>query len=323
MIANLLLLTGEDSYRLGARSRLYREKFVEKYPDGEVTFFTGENTFLELENTILTPNLFGGKRMAVCEGFWDAEKFETAQKADFFKRLPDFADQSTLMVLLPKVDKRLKFSKFLLSEAKTETFDLLDENQALEWVTKHAQKIGGKIDYNAARFLIQRCGINLWNLSQEIQKLSFAGDGEITKDLIEKLTLPHPQMEIWDFTEKLSRQDAPGAIAKFRTLLQMGQTPHQIFPMIQREIRIHAQLRAGLDQNLSAKEIATAAKLHPFVVSKTLSLTKNFSAEKIKDMYEMLFVIDKKLKTGAIYGTTNDMNEFELEIEKFILQICR
>lgn len=323
MISNLLLLTGEDSYRLFERSRLYQKKFQEKYEGGEIDRFGENSDFHEFESAVLTPNLFGGKRMLVCEDFWNADRFEQAQKSGFFDRLPDFAEQSTVLVILPKIDKRLKFSKFFLGNAKVESFEPLDENEILRWIEKHAQKHASSIGRSEAQSLMRRCGTDLWNLSSEIQKLALISDGKITATDIASFTIAHPQMEIWDFTEKLSRRDANGAIDKFRTLLQMGQTPHQIFPMIQREIRIHAQLRAGIDQRLSPAEIAAQTKLHPFVVKKTIGLTQNFSQEKIQTLYDILFTIDKKLKTGGLYGTSTDTEEFELEIERFILTACQ
>ena len=92
--------------------------------------------------------------------------------------------------------------------------------------------------------------------------------------------------------------------------------------MIIREIRIHAQLLSGLNQNLQAREIATATKIHPFVVNKTLPTSKNFTISQIKKLYDHLFIIDTRLKSGGITMTADDTSEFELAIEKFIIQSC-
>ena len=69
MISNLVLLTGEDSFRIKERVKFFQQKFIEKYPDGEIDFFDISSDFSSLENAVLTPNLFGGKRLVFCQSF--------------------------------------------------------------------------------------------------------------------------------------------------------------------------------------------------------------------------------------------------------------
>ncbi len=324
MIPNLFLLTGDNEFHLRERAKLYRTGFLKKYTDGELTFFENDKTLADLENLVLTPNLFGGKRMAICEDFWNAENFEKAEKTKFFETLPDFEESSIIIVIAPKLDKRLKASKYLLKNAKVEQFDLLDEMGTLRWIEEYTAKKGGKISRRNAQFLLNRCGEDLWTLSQEITKLTTLCDGrEIEQADIESLTRANPKMEIWDFLTNLSQKKSAAAIKKLRTLVETGQSIHQVFSMIQRETRIHAQLRAGLDQGMPAKPLASKCGIHPFVVQKTLPLTKNFSQAQLAQMYDALFEIERSLKTGGISTTSQDTSELELAIEKFIVKVCQ
>ncbi|MBT3349296.1 DNA polymerase III subunit delta [bacterium] len=323
MIQNLFLLTGEDDFRLRERARILRDGFGKKYPDGDLEIFETKSELRNLENLVLTPNLFGGRRLAVCDEFWNAEKFEAAEKSKFFERLPGFSETATVIALEPKLDKRTKWAKFLLAHARVENFDQLDESQLLRWIEQRTERLGGEISRSCAKFLLNRCGPNLWTLSGELGKIVMcAGEEKIDEKLITELSRPRPQLEIWDFLENVSRQNAIGAVEKFRSLLVLGQPVQMIFSMLQREIRIHAQLRAGLNQHLSAPEIAKITKLHPFVVQKTLNLSKNFSAKKIRKMYDELFEIEKRMKSGGIITSVNDAGELELAIEKFIVNLC-
>jgi DNA polymerase-3 subunit delta len=193
----------------------------------------------------------------------------------------------------------------------------------IRWIEKFTEQNNGKISRENARRLWQRCGDNLWTLSSEIKKLIFAsGSREISWENIKKSTQANPQLEIWDFLKNLSQCNAPAAIKKFRDLLTNGTPVQMIFSMIQREIRVHAQLVDGLERNLSERDIATETRLHPFVVKKTLSLSRNFSREKIIAMYDALFSIDMKIKTGGISTTSIDAGELELAVEKFIIKFC-
>lgn len=323
MIKNLVLLTGEDDYRLRERVRFYKTAFQKKYEDGEIETYDENSTFSELENAVLTRNLFGGKKLVFCENFWTPEIFEKAEKTKFFDQIEDVAGFCTVIIIESKLDKRKKSSKFLLKTAKIETFALLAENEILHWMVDFSQKKEGRLTHKNSQILLRRCGENLWNLSQEIQKLiSATEDGEITEDLILTLTIPHPKIVVWEFLEFLSKKNVQGTIERFRTLMEMGESLHQIFAMIIREVRIHAQLLSGIEQNMSSKEIATEAGLHPFVVQKTMGLSKNFSMPQIEKMYDQLLSIDQKLKTGGIFISTEDQTEFELQIEKFIISMC-
>ncbi len=331
MIPNLILLTGEDTFRLHERLRVLKKGFLQKYPDGELRIFetpqrgdghNNETALRELNDLVCTPNLFGGKRLAICENdWWNAEKFEKAEP--FFKHLPENADTSSILVVQPKLDKRTKWSKFFLDNARREEFELLDESNLLRWTEQRAEKLGSSISRKDAQFFLNRCGTNLWNLASELEKLATASDMQpISQKIIESLSPPQPQLEVWDFLEKLSRGDAQGAIQRFRSLLIMGTPIQQIFSLIQREIRVHAQLREGLDQGLLESEIAKRTKLHPFVIKKTIGCTRNFSAAKIRMLYDQLFEIEKRMKSGGIITTTSDTRPLEIAIEKFIIHCC-
>jgi DNA polymerase-3 subunit delta len=323
MITNLLLLTGPDDFRLKQRMRFYEKAFQKKYPDGEVEHLGGEKEFSDLDNAACTPNLFGGRKLLITQDFWNAEVFEQAEKAEFFEKLPSFSDNCTVIIVEPKLDKRLKFSKFLLTSSKAETFEELDEVSLLRWIEEHVKAQGGRISRANAQGLMKRCGTNLWNLSKEIEKLITSGEGEITAELIEELTLPNPSAVMWDFLEQVSKKRATSAIKQMQDLRLSGVSLHEIFSMLFREVRIHAQIRSGIEQNMEQRKIASVTKLHPFVVQKTMPLSRNFSEKQIQTMYDHLFAIDKKLKTGGISTSTDDASEFELAVEKFIIEASK
>jgi len=305
------------------RANFFRDAFRQKYLNGDTETFFKENKFSDLENSVFTQNLFGGKRLLFLENFWDSEKFELAETTQFFTQLEEQKDMCTLIVIEPKLDKRTKFSKFFLERAKTELFAPLDGPQTIRWIQNFAEKSGGKISHACAQKLLSRCGENLWHLSREIEKLIAFAEGEITEKMIFDLVLPNPQAVIWDFLASLSRRSVDSAFRRFREWIGSGISVHEVFPMLQREVRIHAQLLSGLEAGWDSKQIATATKLNPFVVQKTLPLTRNFSRQKIQIMYDELFAMEQNFKTGKIFLSTDDTSELELAVEKFILTVCR
>ena len=323
MIKNFVLLTGPDSFRRGGRKRFYVSAFKNKYPDGEVEYFDAKTDFTEVSNAVLTPNLFGGRRLLVTDSFWTPDNFERAEKEKFFEAL-DVSTDLTLISVEPTLDKRKKATKWLMKNTKCEKFEHLSEGEIISWVTQEATNHGATMGRAEAQRLLSRCGENLHNLSQETQKLTLmAEDGVITTALIEENTISNPKVVLWDFLADLSHRRSGPALKKFRDLRTSGESTHYIFSMLIREIGIHARLRACIDQKLSESEAAKATKLHPYVVKKTLPLSRKFTAPQIAGMYEALENIDRRLKTGGISISTDDQLEFEIAIEQFILKFCR
>ena len=323
MIKNLLFLVGPDGYRLRQEKKALCQKFREKYPASQIQELTAEDTFSSLQNLVSTPSLFNEKVLILCTEFWNADKFEQAEVADFFTKLEKMSSLVTLLNVSEVPDRRLKFNKFLLKNSRLTEFKYLDKLSTINWTQKYAEKNQGKISRKNAETLLIRCGSQTWTLSREIKKLiSAAENGEITTQNILSLTTAKPQIDIWKFTEAMSSANRSKALQCLNDLLAKGESIHYVLSMIFREIRILSLLRFGLDKKLPFKSIISATGLHPFVVSKSLPLAKNFSREKIYYSYKTLLALDKKIKTGMLMLSTYDSRELKMEIEKFIISLC-
>lgn len=322
MPANLLFLTGEDDFRLRERLSFYRKGFAQKYPNGSLEEIDEGITWEDFEARCLTPSLFGEKRLFICEGFFQPDIFEKAQKKDFFKTLESLSEISTVLVAEPKPDKRQKWVKEFLKEAKHESFDPMDTSQVLSWIQEYAQKNQIHISPDVLRFFVGRCGENLWNACKELDKLKhFRMNEAVTKEDVIALTLPHPEQQIWDFLAALGKNDTSKSLKMFEELIQQGESVYQILAMVMREIRIYAQLRAGLDEGMGESQIVSTTKLHPFVVKKTMSAVRPMSMKQIQTWYQKLYEIDKGIKTGGFSSTTDDTSEIELALEQMIVSM--
>ena len=321
MIANLIWLTGTDDFHLSARKRAYLKGFRQKYPNGEIHFFGAEDFLHELENAIFTPSLFGEKRMAVCENFWSADVFAAAEKNNFFQKLPDFADYSVLILIDSAPDRRLKMNQFLEKNAKREKFDPKSEFEIRDWICQRVESRDRKISTQNARFLLERCGGNLWNLDSEIAKLSTFCDAEITEKSIRELTMPHPEAVIWGFLDEVSAGKTSAALKSLQTLLACDHSPHQILAMIMRQVGIFAQVFAAVQKKMPPKEVAQKCKMAPFVAQKMCSNINRFPAPKIQKLFDSLFALDRDLKNSTISITAADSSELVLRLERFVLEV--
>jgi DNA polymerase-3 subunit delta len=81
---------------------------------------------------------------------------------------------------------------------------------------------------------------------------------------------------------------------------RLGEEDGKLFGLILWQFRILVNLRSlfEAEDNLTADQMAKKLGLHPFVVKKNLALVKRMSLVRLKEIYEMLLDIDKKIKTG-------------------------
>jgi len=99
---------------------------------------------------------------------------------------------------------------------------------------------------------------------------------------------------IFPFLDALGRKDEARAFLELDRLLQQGREPIYILTMIVYHLRNTA--RVLFDPQESKKV------LHPFVYKKTVAQAKNFSTEKIVQLYDRAFRSDLALKTSTQDG---------------------
>jgi DNA polymerase III delta subunit len=108
------------------------------------------------------------------------------------------------------------------------------------------------------------------------------------KIVINKLT---PSSSIFNFLDSLFTRNRRSTYQELRKLLINDEDPFHIFSMIVYGIRNLAYVKL---------ESPMAAKMAPFVKSKTVRQSSNFSAANLLELYKEVYLIDKNLKTGLI-----------------------
>jgi DNA polymerase-3 subunit delta len=68
--------------------------------------------------------------------------------------------------------------------------------------------------------------------------------------------------------------------------------------MVVYQFRTMLKIADLFDKKMSSSQIASKAKIHPFVVSKTLPLLRNFTLDKLKKNYQKIAKLDYEMKSG-------------------------
>lgn len=326
----IIFLYGEDTYRSRQKLKEIKGRFLREVdPDGSsIIAVDGENATMEKINEMIgAPSLFTKKRMIIIERLF-ASKGKTIfdQLYDYFqqssslfkdsgtKKKGTVGDGDNIIVFWDDIaGKQIannKFWRFLSKQRYTQNFKILSNTEATNWIKKEVKARGAKIKHQAAFSLTSLLGSNLWQLSNEINKLIsykqsqqkelLAGNKDIIIEVedVEKLVRGNFNENIFALTDAVSNKRKSLAIKLFEQEIEAGTTESHLIFMVIRQFRILLQVRQSLDKGHTARKIISQLGLHPFVVQKCLAQVRNFSLPTLKNILQRLIRIDKEIKSG-------------------------
>ncbi len=302
---------------------LWRREFEKKYGDFNIHVFEGEK-FTNADFCAASQSMpfLSEKKLIIIRDFLrDGNIDEQKKVAEELDEAADFCVIVFLETDMP--DARTTLFKKLKTAGILQKFEELTGQKYISWIQKSIQQQHGHIGQRESIFLSETVGPNLWQMSQEIEKLAIYANGKpIQTADIEALVTPNLSASIFKLTDAIAQKNAAICLKILKILLESGEAPLGILFMIVRQFRILIEVRACLDQKLSQVEIIQKIKLHPYVVSTSIQQSRNFPLSMLTQIYQKLLHIDSDLKSGKIKITTNDTNEMQMAIEKFITGLC-
>lgn len=320
----IYLFHGEDSYSSQQKTKLWKGEFIKKYDDLNIQILEGESLthqmFSEAVNTV--PFLTEKKLIIVNDFFRDGSTEEQKLVAEKLDNLPEYC--VIVFSEHQKADQRLSLFKKIKKTGTVNEFSYMEGYDLSRWIQQEVARKEGQISTQNASLLAQKVGPNLWQMSQEIEKLVIHADGkQITAEAIESLVSPNLSESIFNLTDAIAQKRQKQSIKTLHTLIGSGEDLMQILFMIVRHFRIMIQIKSCLEKHMSKQAIASETGLHPYVIQKTMPQAGNFSEETLARIYRALLKIDSDIKGGGIKTTTEDKSELRLAIEKLIVQMSR
>jgi len=321
---SIFLFHGEDTYSSHKKLQHWKNAFQEKYGEASnIEVYEGKELKIPIFNTNLeTLPFLCDKRMIIIKNYLKSAKAEDQKKvAKIIERTPDFVILIFQEDETP--DKRLSLYKKLKKIGKEEEFKNMTPAQLTQWILKEAKTREFIISPTVANYLSQHCGNELWRISSELEKIGvFAGENPITQAIIDDQVTPSLSASIFKLTDLLSERNSKESLKILQILKDSGEDLTRVFFMIVRHFRILIQVHYMVSKNEPSHSITKRLKQHPFVIQKTSSQAKNFTSEQLETIYEKLLEIDTKFKTGQIKTYQGDDREFQLAIEKLIIDCC-
>ncbi|MBN1937851.1 MAG: DNA polymerase III subunit delta [Anaerolineae bacterium] len=310
------IFQGEDTFSCGEALAELKAKMGDSVlADLNVTYLDGRSVDLgELEHHCDTIPFMSERRLVVVHGLLErlSRRDLSAQDATFLERLVEYLPalpETTRLVFVEtsEVSKRHPVMALALrNEAGfVKTFALPQGHALAQWIRRRVDAVGGSISAGAVNALSVFVGNNLYQLDQEIAKLTAYAGGEwpIDEKDVQLLTPHAREGNIFEMVDALGRQDGRTASQIYHQLLDMGEHPLMLLTMIVRQFRLMIQIKELAPQLLTPEAIARELGQNPYPVKKILQQSRNFTMPQLRAIYHRLLEIDVEIKTGQTEAT--------------------
>ncbi|MEO6760943.1 MAG: DNA polymerase III subunit delta [Candidatus Saccharimonadales bacterium] len=290
----IVTLAGDNDVLRGQELKRLTSEFVTEHTDIALERLDGEEvSFERIHEAVQAVPFLSSQKMVVLRSPGAnkefTEKFETI--------IGDVAESSNVILVEPKLDKRLAYYKALKKLTEFREFTTLDANGLTHFLVDYAASQGGSLNSTDARFIIERVGQNQLTLQHEIDKL-LNYNTKIDCPSIELLTESAPQSSIFELLDAAFAGNSKRALELYSEQRTLRQEPQKIIAMIIWQLYILALVKTAGKR--SADDIAHEAKLSPFTVRKTQGLARNISLAQLKKMVSELRQFDVRLKSEAL-----------------------
>jgi DNA polymerase-3 subunit delta len=290
----IVAFIGDNSFAREKAAREFMDGFIGAHGTHAVDRFIATDIEPDTLSGAVTTMPFLSQRRLIVARDISANKIIAERFEDILQQT---ADTSDLVIIESHIDGRSKYLQILRKMTDCREFAQLDSGELAQWVVAHVKELGGLMQQRDAQYLVERVGNNQQLVSQEIDKLLLYSN-TITKDTIDKLTEYTPQSSIFAMLEAAFGGQIKSALSLYEEQRAQGMEPQAILGMIAWQLHILALVKTGQDKNPA--ELASAAKLNPFVVRKSMAITRRLSFAELASLLELATKTDYKLKTSKM-----------------------
>lgn len=300
----IILLYGEDAYRSQQKLKEIIKQYQAKHQTGLnlMRFKEEDLDFSQVREEIEAVSMFDEKKLIILENIFKNKDFQE-NFFDYIKK-NKLKDSQDIIVVLHQADK-LAGANFKRQVNMSEEFKLLGGADLVNWIKKELTKNKTTISQEAIKKLAAYVSNDLWQLSNEINKLvSYKANQPINEEDIDLLVKAKIDVNIFRTIDALAQKDKKTALKLLHEHLEQGENEMYLLSMFVYQMRTLLKLKDLMDKGTPFYNLAKKAGLHPFVVKKSSEQLKGFSLEQLKKNYRRLLEIDLALKTGRLDGPT-------------------
>lgn len=252
----ITLLSGENSFEIHEVLKGLATDFA-----GQPERIDGASLeFKNLPDLLMGGTLFAEKRLVIIRAL--------SENKSVWEKLPDWlpriSDDIHLVLVDDKPDKRTTAYKELKKAAEVKEFPVWgdrDRFAAETWVEKRASALGVKLDKKLAHQIVERVGLDQWQLAHALEKLSLLD--EVTEAFIAATIDANPSENVFQLFE-LALDGRSKEIASMIRTLELTEEPYKLFALLSSQAFQLAAVANASTENNPSKDFG----IHPYVASK-------------------------------------------------------
>ena len=241
---------------------------------------------------------------------WRAEWGELKQ------RLPEVPPTTVLIFIDGEIKKDNLLLKQLAPSAQVRQFPELKGNMLKEWIANRIKSGGGSVSPDAAKMLAAYAGDNLWVLASEIDKLIlFTAGRRIEEKDIKEVVSYAREANVFTMVDALIEGHSATAAPLLQQMLDEGAAAPYILFMITRQVRLLVQVKELINLKCNRNEIRERMGImNDFVLNKALEQSRNYSMERLEQIYRKILETDISIKQGIWKG--------DLALDLLVAELC-
>jgi DNA polymerase-3 subunit delta len=290
----IVTLSGENAFGLGAELQKITAAFLAEHDEIGVERLDGEDAdFARLQEALTSVPFLADKKLVLLRR--PSANKEFTEQAE--RLLGELTDTTEVVIIEPKLDKRLAYYKYLKKTTDFREFKELDVSGLARWATSEVNAKEGKISQPDAMYLVQRVGANQQLLTSELEKLLLHSN-TITRQDIDLLTEATPQSTIFELLEAAFAGNAKRTMQLYQEQRVLKVEPPQIVALLAWQLHVIALIKAA--QNRTAEQVASEARVSPFVVKKSQGIARKITLAELKTLIRKLLTIDIQSKSTGL-----------------------
>lgn len=315
------LLYGENYYLIKKKVVAIKEKFLLADPSSlNLAEFSGID--LKAGNfwsAVLAAPFLAKKRLIIVKNLLLENKDEDFKK-DLAKNLTKIPETSLVFFIEDgNPDKRGSLFKAMNKPGIAQKFEASTPNTIRHLIEEKIELGNIKITSEAIQKFILYVGSDSYRAENEITKLILYARHQkintIEANLVEEIVKPESSVGIFDFVDAIGAKNQKKAVTLFEKLIESGENELYILTMIIYQFRNMLIISDYLIRRTPTGQIASLAKIHPFVVQKTTAVLGKYDRSKLISNYLKLGETDFAIKTGQI--------DAKLSILLLISEFCK
>ncbi|HUY53285.1 MAG TPA: DNA polymerase III subunit delta [Candidatus Dormibacteraeota bacterium] len=282
----MIILTGDNEYLIKRRLSELVNDFKKKNGDFSIERIDSKRAdFNSVISNLQSISFLSSNRMFILDrpGNYD---IWTSDMNDLISTIPS---STTVVILEPKIDKRLKYYKDLKQIDGFEVYDILNGSQLTNWIINYVKKQAANIDFSDANYLISIVGNDQNRLVNELDKL-LAYDLKISKKNIDLLVEPSLNTTAFKLLDvSFSGQHQQVTKIFNQLIIEKTEIP-QIIGAIAWQLQLFAIIKSS--PGLTSNQVAEKAGVNVYTVENSMRTISNHSYSDIASYAQKLVDLD-------------------------------